>query len=394
MVYSVIGMNFGDEGKGFIVNNLCKELIIKNNNLIVVRTNGGSQAGHTVEDKGLRQVFHHFGSGSLQGIKTYLSKEFIVNPIMFREEYNILINNLLELREIVHPDARVTTPYDMIVNQALESIRDNDRHGSCGLGINETIVRNNDKHFKLVVKDLQDSKYIKYFLNQIKQNYISERLKDLGIYDRLDDRTSYYLIDEDNVIQNRFIEDCEFFMKIVEIKDYQYLIPYLDKGNLIFENAQGLLLDKDSDFYPHVTPTKTGLTYSIDILKELNYRRELRPIYVTRPYITRHGAGCLPNECSQSDLYQNIRDETNIPNEWQGNLRFAIPDIDYMVESVLKDINSIDFNILEINPYVAITCKSHLDNLDKVKSIQGIVSLKKFADIFCKKSGFNLYGIF
>ena len=66
MVYSVIGMNFGDEGKGFIVNNLCKELIIKNNNLIVVRTNGGSQAGHTVEDKGVRHVFHHFGSGTFQ----------------------------------------------------------------------------------------------------------------------------------------------------------------------------------------------------------------------------------------------------------------------------------------------------------------------------------------
>lgn len=399
MVYSVIGANFGDEGKGFIVNNLSRELIFKNINLIVVRTNGGSQAGHTVEDKGLKHVFHHFGSGTFQFVDTYLSKEFIVNPIMFKEEFmelNKFIFSYSKLREIVHPDARVTTPYDMIVNQALESIRDNNRHGSCGLGINETIVRNKNKHFELKVKDLSDIKYVKYLLNQIKQNYIPKRLKDLDIYDRLDDRNSYYLIDEDNFIQNKFIEDCEFFIKSIDIRDYQYLTPYLDKGNLIFENAQGLLLDKNSVFYPHVTPTKTGLTYPIGILKELNYKGEIKSIYVTRPYITRHGAGYLPNECKQTDLYQNIKDETNIPNEWQGSLRFAIPDIDKIAENLLKDIIENKSNNILINSYLAVTCKNHLNTSEEVKTVQGVMNLYEFmGKIIDETAGLLIpYGIF
>ena len=401
MVYSVIGANFGDEGKGFIVNNLCKRLISQDINVIVVRTNGGSQAGHTVEDKGVRHIFHHFSSGTFQLVDTYLSKEFIVNPIMFKEEFielNKIIFSCSKLREIIHPEARVTTPYDMIVNQTLESIRDNDRHGSCGLGINETVVRNNDKHFKLVVKDLQDSKYVKYLLNQVKQNYIPKRLKDLNIYDKLDDRSSYYLLDEDNTILNKFLEDCEFFYKNIDIRDYQYLVSYLNEGHIIFENAQGLLLDKDSVFYPHVTPTKTGLKYSINILKELNYKGEIKSIYVTRPYITRHGAGYLPNECKQSDLYQNIKDETNIPNEWQGSLRFALPSIDRIAETLLKDIienktSNIDIAII---PYLAMTCISHLDNPEEVKTVQGIMSLFDFASkIINETFGLvDLYGIY
>ena len=286
----------------------------------------------------------------------------------------------------------------MIVNQTLESIRDNDRHGSCGLGINETVVRNNDKHFKLVVKDLQDSKYVKYLLNQVKQNYIPKRLKDLNIYDKLDDRSSYYLLDEDNTILNKFLEDCEFFYKNIDIRDYQYLVSYLNEGHIIFENAQGLLLDKDSVFYPHVTPTKTGLKYSINILKELNYKGEIKSIYVTRPYITRHGAGYLPNECKQSDLYQNIKDETNIPNEWQGSLRFALPSIDRIAETLLKDIienktSNIDIAII---PYLAMTCISHLDNPEEVKTVQGIMSLFDFASkIINETFGLvDLYGIY
>lgn len=399
MVYSVIGANFGDEGKGFIVNNLCKKLSSQEINIIVVRTNGGSQAGHTVENRCKRHIFHHFGSGTLQLVDTYLSKEFIVNPIMFREEFielNKIIFSQSKLRELVHPEARVTTPYDMIMNQALESFRDNSRHGSCGLGINETIVRNNDKHFKLVVKDLQDSKYVKYLLNQIKQNYIPERLKDLNIYDNLDDRNSYYLLDEDNSIQNRFLEDCEFFMKNIDIKDYQYLVSYLKEGHIIFENAQGLLLDKDSIYYPHVTPTKTGLKYSLDILKELNYNGEIKPIYVMRPYITKHGAGYLLNECSQSDLYQNIKDETNIPNEWQGSLRFALPDIDRIAETLLKDVIENQSSNIVISPSLAITCRSHLDNLDEVKTIQGTMSLFNFiSGIMTETVGlFDFYGIY
>ena len=79
---AVIGSNFGDEGKGLVVDYLCKT-----GGEVVVRFNGGAQAGHTVvTPEGLRHVFRHFGSGTLYGVPTFLSQFFIVNPIIFFHE--------------------------------------------------------------------------------------------------------------------------------------------------------------------------------------------------------------------------------------------------------------------------------------------------------------------
>ena len=359
MIYAVIGSNFGDEGKGYEVNKLCEMISSKEDDTVVIRTNGGSQAGHTVKlnDK-INHVFHHFGSGTLQLVRTYLSEEFIVNPIVFRDEYKdlqILGNYPLKLGnavEYVNSNARITTPYDMIINQALETVRDKDRHGSCGLGINETIVRNEDKTFSFKVKDIvgRDVEFISYILNQIKNEYVPKRLKDLNIYDKIDDRTSYYLIDEDNTILNRYIEDTLFFISNVKVKEYDFLNNF---NNLIFENAQGLLLDKDNkEYYPHVTPTKTGLRYIIDILKALKLTdNTLNVIYVSRPYLTRHGAGTLINELKdKSELNMNIKeDTTNIQNEWQGTLRYAPLNIVSLTDRIKEDIHSVSKDISDLN---------------------------------------------
>lgn len=359
MIYAIIGSNFGDEGKGYEVNKLC-EVINSPEDTIVIRTNGGSQAGHTVKLNGnISHIFHHFGSGTLNGVKTYLSKEFIINPIVFKEEYkdlNILGDYLLRLGdsiEYVNPNARITTPYDMIINQALETIRDGNRHGSCGIGINETIVRNEIKEYSFQIKDIKDRDigFIKYILTQIKNNYVPKRLKDLDIYDKIDDRFSYYLIDEDNMIMNRYIEDCLFFIGNIKVKEYSFLNKF---SNIIFENAQGLLLDKDNKiYYPHVTPTKTGLRYIIDILKELSLsdKINLNVIYVSRPYITRHGAGTLINEVKdKSKLNMNVKeDTTNIQNEWQGTIRYAPLDIEDLYNRIKEDIHSVSDDLLNLN---------------------------------------------
>ena len=79
----VIGANAGDEGKG-----LMTDYFSQKPNSIVVCSNGGSQRGHTVmTPDGIRHVFHHFGSGTFNGAVTYLPKEFIVNPLIFVQEF-------------------------------------------------------------------------------------------------------------------------------------------------------------------------------------------------------------------------------------------------------------------------------------------------------------------
>ena len=83
----VIGANYGDEGKGLMTDFLCRQHSAD----LVVRFNGGAQAGHTVvTPEGERHVFHHIGSGYFAGVPTYLSKFFVSNPVLFKQEYQEL----------------------------------------------------------------------------------------------------------------------------------------------------------------------------------------------------------------------------------------------------------------------------------------------------------------
>src|SRR5580698_7114906 len=81
--YAVIGANFGDEGKGLITDFLCSQL----DDCLVVRFNGGAQAGHTVVTLRGRHVFHHFGSGTFNDSPTFLSRFFVVNPLLWEKEH-------------------------------------------------------------------------------------------------------------------------------------------------------------------------------------------------------------------------------------------------------------------------------------------------------------------
>jgi adenylosuccinate synthase len=83
---AVIGLGFGDEGKGMFTDYLCSQLP----DAMVVRFSGGHQAGHTVEYKNKRHVFANFGSGSLRGNPTYWSKHCTVEPLGLFNELDIL----------------------------------------------------------------------------------------------------------------------------------------------------------------------------------------------------------------------------------------------------------------------------------------------------------------
>ena len=96
----------------------------------------------------------------------------------------------------------------------------------------------------------------------------------------------------------------------------------------IFESAQGLLLDQNHEWFPHVTHANTGsddIVPYYDELVEHDYIDEpMRIHYVTRGYLTRHGAGPLPHE--DSNLY--YPDDTNVQHEFQGALRYAPLNLD------------------------------------------------------------------
>ena len=158
----VCGANFGDEGKG-----LMTDYFSQKPNSIVVCSNGGAQRGHTVTTPdAIRHVFHHFGSGTFNRASTYLSEDFIVNPIIFKQEYDELMKLNYIPNTYINQNCMVTTPFDMMANQIIEESRGKNKHGSCGLGIFETI-----KRYKAGVTDM-DYNIRDYYVDLFKRENI------------------------------------------------------------------------------------------------------------------------------------------------------------------------------------------------------------------------------
>jgi adenylosuccinate synthase len=348
---AVIGLGFGDEGKGMTTDYLCSKFY----NPLVVRYSGGHQAGHTVTKRNNRHIFSNFGSGTLSDAPTYWSSFCTIEPIGFIREFNILKSKGITPVLFIDNKCPITTPYDIIHNQFIEKEQN---HGTCGVGFGTTIARE-ESMYSLLAEDLMYSSVTKIKLNLISKFYSNKYNLDLLEF--------YKCIDELlNIDTVHFVSYC----------------PYYE--NIIFEGSQGLLLDKNIGFFPHVTRSNTGTK---NILK-LNINPTL--YLVTRAYQTRHGEGIMTN----NELSHNIslnKDETNITNKYQGLFKRSLLDIDLLSYGINKD-DYIRDN--KINATLVITCLDHIkdeyrfthkgrivfcdneyDFVDKISAILGINNL-------------------
>lgn len=320
-MFAVIGAGYGDEGKGLITDYLAH----KNPGYTVVRSNGGAQAGHTVQlEDGTRHVFSHFGSGTLAGAKTHLSRFMIVNPIMFRREHE----KLGKPRISVSPECLVTIPQDMLLNQMREESRGTQRHGSCGMGINETVVRS--ETCKITV----------------------DHLCNLQLYHLISFRSALpksilYPFEDflySNDVLEQYLLDVEYFLSNVDIVEDAKV-----DVNLIFEGAQGLGLDQNGEDFPHVTRSNTGIKNINEYVGDV----PVDAYYVSRCYVSRHGAGPLVHEGVLTNI--KVVDPTNQPNQWQGTLRTAPLDLDVLARRIHADMTP------NVRPHLALTCLDQIE---------------------------------
>lgn len=330
---AVIGANYGDEGKGLMTD---YHIAPAGKDGTVVRFNGGAQAGHTVTTPGgLRHVFSHFGCGTLAGAATYLSRHFVCHPSLFLKEAHaltaIVANAGVALPPVfVDERAPVSTLYDILLNQVVERHRGAGRHGSCGMGFGETIERNLDPAFALSVGDLrQGSAYLLNRLAAIRAGYVPRRLAALGI-PALDSQPAEWLA-SDEALQ-RYVHAAMTFRRATQCARPDVL---RDSAQVVFEGAQGLLLDQERGAFPYVTRSHTGIRNALEVAGEAGIGT-LDITYVTRAYLTRHGAGPLAGELPGKP-YAGIEDPTNVPNEFQGSLRFAHLDLDLLVQTIRAD---------------------------------------------------------
>lgn len=340
----VIGANFGDCGKGLITDYLCSRP--KVTDALVVRFCGGAQAGHTVVlPDGKRHVFHHYGSGTFAGARTYLSRFFVCNPVLFNRELQDLISTSFSLKVYAHRECLVTTPFDMVINQMLESSRGERRHGSCGVGVNETICRSQHPRYSLLLNDLQEPDKLMVRLIAIRDEYVPRRVAELGLMPDAD----LTRIKELDAVE-RFAKECRIFSSMVEPVDDGIIRKF---EPVIFEGSQGLLLDQGHHWFPHVTRSNTGIQNVASIAKKAGLAN-FDVIYVTRAYMTRHGAGPFPTEGPLDEYFPEMFDETNIDHPFQGKLRYGLLTLDLLRSSITADLRKA--KEITVNPSLAVTC--------------------------------------
>ena len=395
MNHIVVGSGYGDEGKGLMTDYLVRQSNAKN----VVRFNGGAQAGHTVQTDHHRYVFGHLSAGTFAGANTILTRDFLINPRALVKEIQDMegIGSSCYPEIKAHRGCRVTTIFDIAINAVLEISRGSSAHGSCGMGINETVVRNdNPLLFGTRLYDVKQMsvKQLAEKLKTIHDKWVPIRLKEHGItissLESMNDNFANILCKEINYIQEaRLMLDA---LSEISYDDQAVLI-----GNTVFEGAQGLGLDEEFGHFPHVTRSKTGSVWAFDYMDDyffgqyagsLVYGRSdtfwlenVEVVYVTRAYATRHGNGPLSEAGGNIGDGSNVYDLTNKPNPFQGSLRFAPLNLQLLRDNIQKDIARTDRSLWKngnapqhtYQKVIALTCMDQLGNYVNVIDVNGII---------------------
>lgn len=300
----VLGLLFGDEGKGNTVQWLCKKALKEGKKPCVVRFSGGPQAGHTVRHNGITHVCSSYGSGVLLGVPTlYIGG--LVDPLCIENE-----RKALEAKGITVPplylkrNLPLITPYD--VADQLEWSKDHPNR-TCGKGVMSTVKRGSIVSSTLIysaVSTTQGEEWIEAGCRMIKVYYekYNPSIVDSVSAEILSDWKKAALNVGSNVILDNLSE--------------------LGFDVLIFEGTQGLLLDSEYGFYPYVTSTKVGLN---GIPEEC--LKDAEVYLVTRTYLTRHGEmGNVEKKWFKGRGKKIPADklETNVFNEHQGEFHTAM----------------------------------------------------------------------
>ncbi len=324
----IADLSYGDAGKGSIVDYLTR----LHQAHTVVRYNGGAQAAHNVVDSDGRQhTFAQFGSGMFTpGVRTHLSRFMLLNPLsMLREEQHLSsigITDALQ-RTSIDEAALIITPFQQAANRLQELARAEHRHGSCGLGIGETMADFLAYGSQvLFARDLPHRATVRAklrFLRDVKLGQLEQ------IRDQLPD-SEQAAQELKTLCDPEVIEDCadfyHYFAGLAAIVPEHYFSQLLQqRGTIIFEGAQGILLDEWYGFHPYTTWSTTTFKNAEQLLAEQSYAAEVTRIGVMRAYATRHGPGPFVTEDAQLSLA--LPDAHNGHNLWQRQFRVGYLDL-------------------------------------------------------------------
>jgi len=279
-VEAVIGLGFGDEGKGSIVDWLGRRAIADGaRQLVVVRWNGGPQAQHhVVTDDGLLHCFAQLGAASFAGARTHLAGDMAVDLFALQAERAAFaaVSGLLPAVTI-DPRCPLVTPWHAAVNLVREIVRGGARHGTTGRGVGEAKLGPIQMHAGELAYDFAAR------TREVRAALLA-RAAALATTDAA--RAVVETAASADVLDG-YLDAASVPVAITTE------LPAAD--HVILESAQGSLLDRDHGFFPHVTPSRITRRAARDVARGLGLGA-FSTWGVLRAYHTRHGEGPFPSE--------------------------------------------------------------------------------------------------
>ncbi len=286
----VVGSQWGDEGKGKVVDLLSQDADI------VARYQGGANAGHTIVIDGKQFILHLIPSGILNPkVLCVIGNGVVIDPVALINEIKMLSEFGIDVKDrlFISHKAHLIMPYHKMIDKAREEAASTKAIGTTGRGIGPAYI---DKYRRVGIRivDLLDRKV---FEEKLRRNIIEQNQQLIKIY-------GYEELNEQEIVE-QYLK----FDKLVDpyITDTTSLLnkAIADGKKIIVEGAQGALLDVDHGTYPFVTssnPTSGGACTGLGIPPT----SISRIIGITKAYCTRVGNGPFPSELND-DMGEYLR---------------------------------------------------------------------------------------
>ena len=336
----VVGMQWGDEGKGKITNYLAQNFDLN------VRYQGGNNAGHTIVFDGNKYALQHIPASIFNPkIKNILAQGMVINPKMIIDELKALAKRgITNYQLFISNKAHVIMPYHIQLDGIFENLKGGDKIGTTKKGIGPAYQ---DKYARIGIR----------FADFINPKIFKEKLESVlkfhnTIIKAFNGNT--YLVDE---IFDEYSEYAKILKKYVVDTGTLIYESYKKNKSIIFEGAQGIMLCIENGTYPFVTsssPTASG----IPLYTGTNTSIINNVMGVVKAYTTRVGAGAFPSKIKDEKIAHYIRE---VGHEY-GTVTGRPRDIGWLDTVILKYGKRVA-GITEI----CITLLDVLDHLDTIK---------------------------
>lgn len=313
----VVDLGFGDAGKGLATD----ALVRRHGARVVVRWNGGAQAGHNVvAPDGRHHTFSQLGAGSfVPGVRTVLAAPVVVHPTALRHEADALARRGVPdplARVLVDERARLVTPWHQAANRLRELARGDARHGSCGVGVGEAVADALAHRDDVVVAgDLRDRAALAARVRRVRDR-VRASLDGLALPATSDVEAERAVFDDPTLPTAWVAWACAVARCVAS--PAAIVAALRAEPVLVLEGAQGVLLDETHGFHPHTTWSDCTPAAARRVLYELAPDAAPEVLGVLRAHGVRHGPGPFP---TAHPAVSAAVVEHNATNAWQGSVR-------------------------------------------------------------------------